>query len=317
MDEQKQQEQNTSKDAIEIGDFVYAATGARVRRLTMPDGTYWFPMADVAKHLGYSNSRKALSDHVPEQRRDMLETVTGGYGLSIPAGRDWRRDLQMIDLQGLILLVNGCTKPECEPFKLWVAEVVETIQRTGSYELEPAPLQSAAAPETGATYVMPQQIVDALVRLEERNIHADELLAARSAERNQMAMERNRLEEERNKLLAEQNRLLEQKLDLLVARLGVPADSALVPGPRTTPQELLDNWLSRNLVVTEDIHAVAAYLAPSLVQGAAEYRFEEIAASTGLTLGRVRDCVNLMLDLGCMRQSGETADGAPRYVPLP
>ncbi|MDW4904746.1 hypothetical protein RB628_05145 [Streptomyces sp. ADMS] len=34
-------------DAIGINDFVYGATEARVRRLTMPDGSHWFPAADV------------------------------------------------------------------------------------------------------------------------------------------------------------------------------------------------------------------------------------------------------------------------------
>ncbi|MFF0163198.1 Bro-N domain-containing protein [Streptomyces sp. NPDC005263] len=75
------------RDAIDVSDFVYAATGARVRRLTMPDGTHWFPAVDVCKELGHTNSRKALADHVPDAHREMLETVTGGYGLSLPAGR--------------------------------------------------------------------------------------------------------------------------------------------------------------------------------------------------------------------------------------
>jgi hypothetical protein len=35
------------RDAIDINDFVYAATGARVRRLTMPGGSHWFPAVDL------------------------------------------------------------------------------------------------------------------------------------------------------------------------------------------------------------------------------------------------------------------------------
>ncbi|MFD7879323.1 Bro-N domain-containing protein [Streptomyces sp. NPDC059766] len=163
-------------DAIDVGDFVYAATGARVRRLTLPGGAHWFPAVDVCKELGYTTPRKALLDHVPEEHRDNLETVTGSHGLSIPAGRNWRRDLQLIDLQGLILLVNGCTKPACAPFKQWCAEVIETVQREGSYTLEEAEVQPAA-PGAPIAYAMPQQVADAIVRLEERNIQADEQLA--------------------------------------------------------------------------------------------------------------------------------------------
>ncbi|MGW2831363.1 hypothetical protein [Streptomyces sp. NPDC001286] len=44
------------QDAIDINDFVFAATGARVRRLTTPDGEHWFPAADVAMNLGYANT---------------------------------------------------------------------------------------------------------------------------------------------------------------------------------------------------------------------------------------------------------------------
>src|ERR1041384_4188385 len=116
------------QDAIDINDFVFAATGARVRRLTMPDGTHWFPAVDVCKELGYANPRKTLSDHVPDEHREILASVTGGYALSVPAGRGWRRDMNLVDLQGLIRLVNGSTKPESRPFKNWVSEVIATIQ---------------------------------------------------------------------------------------------------------------------------------------------------------------------------------------------
>lgn len=58
------------QDALDVGDFVYAATGARVRRLTTPDGTHWFPAVDVCKELGHTNSRK-LS---PTMSRRRIET---------------------------------------------------------------------------------------------------------------------------------------------------------------------------------------------------------------------------------------------------
>ncbi|WP_435798016.1 hypothetical protein [Streptomyces bauhiniae] len=52
--------------------------------------------------------------------------------------------MNLIGLQGLILLVNACTKPACAPFKQWVAEVIETVQREGFYALEEAEVQPAA-----------------------------------------------------------------------------------------------------------------------------------------------------------------------------
>jgi prophage antirepressor-like protein len=74
------------RQAIDISDFVHGATGTRIRRLTMPDGTHWCPAADVCRQLGHGTTRKALLDHVPQDHRDILETVTGRHSLSVPAG---------------------------------------------------------------------------------------------------------------------------------------------------------------------------------------------------------------------------------------
>ncbi|MEV5337204.1 Bro-N domain-containing protein [Streptomyces sp. NPDC052676] len=283
------------QDAIDINDFVFAATGVRVRRLTMPDGSHWFPAVDVCKHLGYTTPRKALLDHVPEEHRDILETVTGGHSLSIPAGREWRRDMNLVNLQGLIRLVNGCTKRECEPFKAWVSEVIATIQRDGSYALEPAAVQPA--PTGGTAYAMPQQVADAIVRLEERNIRADEALLAFQAEQNDLLRE------------------ITQGLRDIAQALRTPADhSRRSPAPELAAEQLLAKWKADNLAVTEDVHAVAACIAPALLQGGAVYRVVEIAARTGLSHERVRDCLDLLLEQGCVRQAGCAPDGAPVCV---
>ncbi|WP_330289322.1 BRO-N domain-containing protein [Streptomyces sp. NBC_00576] len=279
------------QDAIDINDFVYAATGARVRRLTMPDGTHWFPAADVCRELGYANSRKTLSDHVSEEHREILETVTGGYGLSVPAGREWRRDMNLIDLQGLIRLVNGCTKPESQPFKSWVSEVIATIQRDGSYSLETAALQPT--PTTVTAYAVPQQLADALVRLEERVDRQDEALRQIDNKQNVIA-----------DLLRDITRTLRRTGDR----------TRQVEAPELTPQQLLSNWKSRNLAVTEDVHTVAAHLAPALLHGGANYSVEEISVHTGLSPDRVRHSLELLSEQGCVRQVGRAPDDTPFYV---
>ncbi|MGW1911990.1 hypothetical protein ACWCQS_15040 [Streptomyces sp. NPDC002076] len=81
-----------------------------------------------------------------------------------------------------------------------------------------------------------------------------------------------------------------------------------------TPQQLLATWRAKNLVVTEDVHAVAAYLAPALVRGPVHCRLEEVAERTGLTLDRVHDCVRMLIKRGCVRQAGVAAEGVPVYV---
>ncbi|MGX1368726.1 prophage antirepressor-like protein [Streptomyces canus] len=250
----KRPEAGKRHEAIDVGDFVYAATGHRIRRLTMPDGSHWFPAVDVCKQLGHTNTQKALSDHVPEGHREILETLTGGYGLSVPAGREWRRDLNVISLQGLILLVNACTKSSCAPFKQWVAEVIETVQREGSYTLEEAEVQPSE-PGAPIAYAMPEQVAEAIVRLEERNLQADEQLAV--SQHRLIALQEEILETQRAALTAQQTMALAMeriadRLDSFVVERPVP--TADLSAPPTTESVLAD-W-RRRLSVTEDVWTV-------------------------------------------------------------
>ncbi|MGW4223997.1 BRO-N domain-containing protein [Streptomyces bauhiniae] len=166
------------RGAIEISDFVYAATGARLRRLTTPDGEHWFPAVDVCKQLGYAHTGSTLRNLVDPAFQSPTGSVLLRHTSSIPAGQNWRQNMNLVNLHGLIQLVNGSTKPESQPFKTWVSEVIVTIQRDGTYSLDPAPLQTTP----GTSYVMPPQVADAIVRLEERNLRADEALAAAQEE---------------------------------------------------------------------------------------------------------------------------------------
>ncbi|POX56805.1 DNA-binding protein [Streptomyces sp. Ru71] len=317
----KRPDRTERHEAIDISDFVYAATGARVRRLTMPDGSHWFPAVDVCKELGHSNTQKALSDHVPEAHREILETLTGGYGLSVPAGREWRRDLNVISLQGLILLVNACTKPSCAPFKQWAAEVIETVQREGSYTLEEAEVQPTE-PGAPIAYAMPEQVAEAIVRLEAHNLQVDEELA--SAQRESLAVQKEILATQQATLAMGQAALVAQqamarameriadRLDLLA--LGRPAPPSDVPEAHVTTASLLADWRQR-LSVTEDVWAVAVVIAPVLVEkGELRETLESIAARTGLSVRRVNECLRLLRQHACIRSRGGAEDGAPVYV---
>ncbi|MET9445971.1 BRO-N domain-containing protein [Streptomyces cinerochromogenes] len=310
------------QDAIDINDFVFAATGARVRRLTLPDGEHWFPAVDVAVHLGYANTRQALLWHVAAQCKQSLEdlarSVYTADTLSKIAGHGLKKSMRMVNLRGLIALVNGCTKPECAPFKLWVSEVIETIQRDGSYSLDPAPVQPA--PDGTTAYLMPRQVADAIVRLEERNIRADEELVVAQVERiEQMRRANDRLGRIDDRLgsLTERVGGVHDVLGRIADALDLIADRLQPPGtaqPTVTPRQLLATWRAKNLVVTDDVHAVAAYLAPALVRGPVHCRLEEVADRTGLTLDRVHDCVRMLIKRGCMRQTGIGAGGVPVFV---
>ncbi|MFF4571238.1 Bro-N domain-containing protein [Streptomyces sp. NPDC001410] len=303
-------------EAIDISDFVYAATGARVRRLTMPDGTHWFPAVDVCKELGHTNSRKALADHVPDEHREILETVTGGYGLTIPAGREWRRDMNLINLQGLILLVQACTKAACAPFKQWVAEVIETVQREGSYTLEEAEVQPAE-PGAPIAYAMPEQVAEAIVRLEAHNLQLDEDLA--NGQRESIELQKEMLAIQRETLATQKATLaVQQAMVRAMERIADRFDALTLPRAaptgHPTTETVLANWRQR-LSVTEDVWTVAVVIAPVLVEnGELREPLESIAARTGLSVRRVNECLRLLRKHACIRSRGATEDGAPVYV---
>ncbi|MGW5102705.1 BRO-N domain-containing protein [Streptomyces sp. NPDC004100] len=325
------------REAIEINDFVYAATGARLRRLTLPDGTHWFPAVDVCKHLGYAHVGSALRNVADQVNFTRVGSVLLKHTSGNSAARGWRRDMNVVNLQGLIQLVNGCTKPESQPFKSWVSEVIATIQRDGSYTLDPAPVQPP--PGEGTAYLMPDEVAEAIVRLEERNIRADEAMVVARLEEIEQARRAN---EERGRTNEHLGRVTDQlghtnhhlgaldsragglhhvlgriadTLDLIADRLQPPPPRTAAEGaPPLTPQHLLATWRARNLVVTDDVHAVAACLAPALVRGPAPCRLEDVAERTGLTLDRVHDCVRMLIKRGCVRQAGNAADGVPVYV---
>ncbi|WP_046920390.1 BRO-N domain-containing protein, partial [Streptomyces stelliscabiei] len=91
MDEQRnthtpQAEPTAHRDAIDINDFVFAATGARVRRLTLPDGTYWFPAVDICRNLGFAHVGSALRNMADTANSGSAETVLSQHSLSVPAG---------------------------------------------------------------------------------------------------------------------------------------------------------------------------------------------------------------------------------------
>jgi prophage antirepressor-like protein len=327
-----------TRDAIDINDFVYAATGARVRRLTLPNGEHWFPAADVCKELGHTNTTEALRRHVPEDMRSVVRTLISREGLIISAGHGLRESMVLVSLKGLIRLVNGCVKQECEPFKNWITDIVVTVQRDGSYSLEKAEVQPVN-PEAPTSYAMPQQVADAIVRLEERNLRIDEELAATQREANRTRQETvtvmKSLSDAMYEVMAETVRSSQDAsrnmsrvadaLERMVDRLpppGVGAEPARLPRQRSecapdadgmTADQLLASWRAR-VTITDDVWAVAVLLAPALVEhGETRISMERIAERTGLTTARVHDSLRFLLKRQCIRQIG-AIHNAPVYA---
>ena len=90
------------------------------------DGSVWFVGKDAAKSLGYSNTRKALSDHVDdEDKRD-------GVTIRDPIGR--LQNPLMINESGIYSLIFGSHLAIAKSFKRWItSEVIPSIRKHGAY----------------------------------------------------------------------------------------------------------------------------------------------------------------------------------------
>lgn len=97
-----------------------------VRTLVI-DNEPWFVGKDVAEILGYSNSRKAIGDHVDEE--DKIDGVT----IRDSIGREQKPIL--INESGLYSLILSSKLPAAKKFKHWVtSDVLPSIRKTGAYQ---------------------------------------------------------------------------------------------------------------------------------------------------------------------------------------
>lgn len=89
----------------------------------------WFVGKDVAEILSYSNTRKALTDHVDTE--DKMDGVT----IRDSIGRNQKPVL--INESGLYSLVLSSKLPSAKKFKRWVtSEVLPTLRKTGQYQVK-------------------------------------------------------------------------------------------------------------------------------------------------------------------------------------
>lgn len=88
----------------------------------------YFVGKDVAEILGYTNTRKALADHVdPEDKKD-------GVTIRDSIGRD--QTPVVINESGLYSLVLSSKLPSAKRFKRWItSEVLPALRRQGGYML--------------------------------------------------------------------------------------------------------------------------------------------------------------------------------------
>lgn len=104
----------------------------RVRTIEL-ENEPWFVGKDVAEILGYTNTPKAIRDHVDEEDKLTERIVLSGQN----------REVIIINESGLYSLILSSKLPNAKKFKRWVtSEVLPTIRKHGAY-LTPDKLEEA------------------------------------------------------------------------------------------------------------------------------------------------------------------------------
>ena len=93
-------------------------------RTILIDNQPYFVGKDVAETLGYTNTNKAIKDHVDEEDKLTERIVMSGQN----------REVILINESGLYSLILTSKLPSANKFKRWVTnEVLPSIRETGAY----------------------------------------------------------------------------------------------------------------------------------------------------------------------------------------
>lgn len=134
----------------------------QIRVLTI-EGEPWFVGKDVAEVLGYSNSRKAIADHVDSEDKGVTKCYTLGG----------TQQITIINESGLYSLILSSKLPTAKKFKRWVtSEVLPTIRKHGAYMTDAK--AAAIVTDKNALADLLQQAAD---QLKEKDVKIERLTA--------------------------------------------------------------------------------------------------------------------------------------------
>ena len=113
----------SSANLIQIHRYDHEMFG-QVRTMTGENGEPFFVGMDVANALGYSNTQKAIRDHVDDEDKLTERFVLSGQ----------TRRVIFINESGVYSLVLSSKLPQAKMFKRWITtEVLPQIRQTGGY----------------------------------------------------------------------------------------------------------------------------------------------------------------------------------------
>lgn len=107
----------------------------------------WFVGKDVATILGYSNTRKALIDHVDDEDKKDGVTIRDSMGRSQLA--------VVINESGMYSLILSSKLPSAKKFKRWVtSEVLPAIREDGAYITDNKAMQLMSDPQELGNFLL-------------------------------------------------------------------------------------------------------------------------------------------------------------------
>lgn len=109
----------------------------------------WFVGKDLTDILGYSNSRKALKDHVDKEDQQILKSR------NVPLENIPNRGLTAVNESGMYSLILGSKLPNAKQFKRWVtSEVLPEIREDGTYITDNKAMQLMSDPQELGNFLL-------------------------------------------------------------------------------------------------------------------------------------------------------------------
>jgi prophage antirepressor-like protein len=115
---------------MEIQNFVNEEMGCNISCIKQ-ENDIWFRGKDIATILGYTNTKKAIIDHVDIEDKMKLNDLIHSETLCLTFNE---KQTIYINEFGLYSLVLGSKKKEAKQFKKWIiSEVLPSIKQTDQY----------------------------------------------------------------------------------------------------------------------------------------------------------------------------------------
>ena len=167
------------------------------------DNEPWFVGKDVAVALGYTNTAKAVRDHVDEEDKLTERIVLSGQN----------REVIFINESGLYSLILSSKLPTAKDFKRWITkEVIPSIRKTGGYQMPTTPEQRIAAALIDAQRILAEyEEKNQVLAMENSALAVDKAIMQPKADYFDELVERNLLtnfRETANQLHVGQNELI-------------------------------------------------------------------------------------------------------------